>query len=142
MFYGGRSDIKKHIQIYRELEMIKIVLVDDEPSVRTGLRMCLELELDLTVVGEAENGVEAIELAQTLKPDVLVVDVEMPGLDGITATARLREVMPDVSVVMLSLHADPNTRARAQAAGAVAFVEKQGLVDQLLDAIRRTAHGA
>jgi DNA-binding NarL/FixJ family response regulator len=122
--------------------MIKIMLVDDEPAVRMGLRMCLELEPDLTVVGEANNGLAAVELAQTLKPDVMVMDVEMPEMDGITATARLCEVTPLVSVVMLSIHADANTRARAEAAGAVALVAKQDSVEQLLDTIRRTAQGA
>jgi DNA-binding NarL/FixJ family response regulator len=121
--------------------MIRIMLVDDEPSVRIGLRMCLELEADLTVVGEAKNGLEAVELAGTLKPDVMVMDVEMPELDGITATARLQKTSPLVSVVMLSIHADANTRARALAAGAVAFFEKQGSVAHLVDTIRRTAQG-
>jgi DNA-binding NarL/FixJ family response regulator len=122
--------------------MIKIMLVDDESSVRTGLRMCLELEPDLTIVGEANNGIEAVELAQTLKPDVMIMDVEMPELDGITTTARLRKVVPNVSIVVLSIHTDTHTQAQALAAGAAAFVEKQGSVAQLLTAIRRTVHGS
>ena len=116
--------------------MIRILLVDDEPSVRLGLRMRLELELDLAVVGEAQDGVEALKMARTLAPDVAVMDVEMPEMDGITATERLCELIPPVSVVILSIHSDTDTRTRARAAGAKAFVEKRGSVEGLLDAIR------
>jgi len=119
--------------------MIKVLLVDDQPSVRQGLKMRLALEPDLTVAGEASNGVEALELTQSLTPDVVVMDVEMPEMDGITATERLREMSPHVTVVMLSLHGDAATRAQAYAAGAAAFVEKQGAVEILLAEIRRAA---
>ncbi len=119
--------------------MIKVLLVDDQPSVRLGLMMRLALEPDLIVAGEAGNGVEALELTQTLAPDVVVMDVEMPKMDGITATERLREVSPRVTVVMLSIHSDAVTRARAYAAGATALVEKQGSVEILLAEIRRAA---
>jgi DNA-binding NarL/FixJ family response regulator len=119
--------------------MIKVLLVDDQPSVRQGLKMRLALEPDLTVAGEASNGMEALELTQSLTPDVVVMDVEMPEMDGITATERLREMSPHVTVVMLSIHGDAATRARARAAGAAAFVEKQGAVETLLAEIRRAA---
>ena len=117
--------------------MIKVLLVDDQPSVRQGLKMRLALEPDLAVMGEADNGAEALELAQTLSPDVVVMDVEMPEMDGITAAGRLHEVATHDDVVMLSIHGDAATRARARAAGAAAFVEKQGAVETLLDEIRR-----
>lgn len=117
--------------------MIKVLLVDDQPSVRQGLRMRIELEPDLTVVGEAANGLEAISLAQRLVPDVVVMDVAMPEMDGITATKRLRELAPHVSVVMLSIHGDSATRVLAREAGAAAFVEKQASVEDLLAEIRR-----
>ena len=120
-------------------EMIKVLLVDDQPSVRQGLKMRLALEPDLAVMGEADNGAEALELAQTLSPDVVVMDVEMPEMDGITATEWLHEMSPHVTVVMLSVHGDAVTRARARAAGAAAFVEKQGSVETLLAEIRRAA---
>ena len=122
--------------------MIKILLVDDQAAVRWGLRMRFALESDFTVLGEAGTGAEAIEAAQTLRPDVVLMDVEMPEMDGITATQRLHEMMPHVGVVMLSLHGDAHTRARAEAAGACAFVEKQGVDEVLLTAIRGAAHGA
>jgi len=118
---------------------IKVLLVDDEPSVRHGLRMRMELESNLAVVGEASNGLEAIRSAQALHPDVVVMDVEMPKMDGITATKWLREATPLVSVVMLSIYDDASTRERARAAGVASFVGKQEDVEHLLDAIRRAA---
>ena len=116
---------------------IKVLLVDDQPSVRQGLRMRIELEPDLTVVGEADNGLEAIILMQELAPDVVVMDVAMPEMDGITATKRLRKLAPSVPVVMLSILGDAATRVLAREAGAAAFVEKQASVENLLAEIRR-----
>ncbi len=118
---------------------IKLLLVDDQSSVREGLKMHLALESDLRVVGEAGNGMEALQAVQTLAPDVVVMDVEMPQLDGISATKLLRALTPQVGVAMLSIHGDADTRARAQAAGADAFVEKQAPDEILLDAIHQAA---
>jgi DNA-binding NarL/FixJ family response regulator len=116
--------------------MIKLLLVDDQPSVRMGLRMRLSLEADVTIVGEAGDGEAALSLAQTLNPDVIIMDVQMPRMDGISATAALRTLAPQTGVVLLSLYDDAATRARGQAAGALAFVQKQGTMDALLTAIR------
>lgn len=116
--------------------MIKLLLVDDQPSVRMGLRMRLSLEADVTIVGEAGDGEAALSLAQTLQPDVIVMDVQMPRMDGIAATAALRSIVPATGVVLLSLYDDAATRARGQAAGALAFIQKQGTMDALLTAIR------
>lgn len=116
--------------------MIKLLLVDDQPSVRMGLRMRLSLEADVTIVGEAGDGEAALSLAQTLHPDVIVMDVQMPRMDGISATAALRSIVPGAGVVLLSLYDDAITRARGQEAGALAFVQKQGTMDALLTAIR------
>jgi DNA-binding NarL/FixJ family response regulator len=118
---------------------INILLVDDQPSVREGLRMRLTLEPDLAVVGEAQDGGEAVAFARRQAPDVVVMDVEMPGMDGITATRHLRELAPRAGVVMLSIHADAETQAAARAVGAVAFVEKHGPVERLLAAVRTAA---
>jgi DNA-binding NarL/FixJ family response regulator len=119
--------------------MIRVLLVDDQPVVRRGLRVLFRLEPDLQVVGEASTGTEALALAQTLTPDVVLMDIEMPEMDGIEATAALRRVVPQSAVVILSIHDDAQTRGRAQAAGAVAFVEKRGATDALLLAMRLAA---
>ena len=119
--------------------MIRVLLVDDQPVVRRGLRVRFQLELDLQVVGEASTGREALTLAQTLTPDVVLLDIEMPDMDGIEATTALLAVVPQSAVVFLSIHTDRQTRMRARAAGAVAFVEKRGTTDTLLSAIRQAA---
>jgi DNA-binding NarL/FixJ family response regulator len=119
--------------------MIRVLLVDDQPTVRRGLLMLLHLEPDIQIVGEASIGREALRLALSLAPDVVLMDVEMPGMDGIEATAALRLAISQSAVVILSIHTDRQTRLRAQAAGAVAFVEKGGTTDTLLSAIRQAA---
>ncbi len=125
-------------QIDKE-SMIRVLLVDDQPVVRRGLRVRFQLEQDMQVVGEASTGREALTLAQTLTPDVVLLDIQMPGMDGIEATAALRTIVPQSAVVILSIHNERQTRIRAQAAGAVAFVEKRGTTDTLLAAIRQAA---
>jgi DNA-binding NarL/FixJ family response regulator len=119
--------------------MIKLLVVDDQLSVRTGLRMRLALESDVVIVGEAGDGEAALLLAQTLHPDVILMDVEMPRMDGLAATAALHTMLPHSSVVVLSLYDDALTRSRALAAGALAFLPKQGTVDTLLTVIRQAA---
>src|SRR5919108_423859 len=117
--------------------MIRLLLVDDQPAVRRGLGIRLHLEPDIQIVGEASTGREALSKVQALSPDVVLMDVEMPEMDGIQATAALRAAASTSAVVILSIHDDPQTRVRAQAAGAVAFVEKRGATDALLSAIRQ-----
>ena len=117
--------------------MIKLLLVDDQSIVRQGLRMRLLMEPDIVVIGEASSGEQALELVHVLSPDIVLMDVEMPGMDGITATAALRDNTPKSAVVMMSIHDDVHTRAQAQAAGAAAFVEKTGTLEVLLATIRQ-----
>ena len=122
-----------------EVLMIRVLLVDDQPVVLRALRVRFHLEPDLEVVGEARTGREALSLAQTLTPDVVLMDIEMPEMDGIEATAALHRTVPQSAVVILSICDDAQTRARAQAAGAVAWVEKRGATETLLSAIRQAA---
>jgi DNA-binding NarL/FixJ family response regulator len=119
--------------------MIRVLLVDDQAVVRRALRVRFHLEPDLEVVGEARSGREALLLAQTLTPDVVLMDIQMPEMDGIATTAALCGLVPQSAVVILSIHDDAQARARAQAAGAVAFVEKRGATEALLSAIRHAA---
>jgi two-component system, NarL family, response regulator LiaR len=106
---------------------VGVLLVDDHAAVRQGLRMFLQLEPAATVVGEASSGAEALELAGDLRPDVIIMDIEMPGMDGIEATALLVAMLPQVAVIILTMHGTSDRRARAFAAGARAFVEKSQL---------------
>jgi DNA-binding NarL/FixJ family response regulator len=119
--------------------IIRLVLVDDQPVVRQGLRMRLTLEQDMTVVGEASNGGEAIALVQQLAPDIVLMDVEMPEMDGISVTAVIHASTSQSAVVMLSIYDDVSTRARAHAAGAAAFVHKSGAIEVLVATIRQVA---
>jgi DNA-binding NarL/FixJ family response regulator len=118
---------------------IRLLLVDDRPAVRRGLRIWLALEPNMEVVGEADDGVEAISLARALRPDVVLMDVEMPGMDGISATAALRSVVPQSAVVILTLYDDAATRTLAREAGAAAFVAKHQREETLLAEVRRVA---
>lgn len=116
--------------------MIRILLVDDQSLVRQGIKMRFALENDLDVIGEAADGKTAVKMAEELHPDVVVMDVEMPTMDGVEATELLLRNSPDSCVVMLSLYDDVKTRLRAQAAGAEAFIEKHAPVDTLIQTIR------
>jgi DNA-binding NarL/FixJ family response regulator len=127
------------LQVYsaNEKKDIGVLLVDDRPAVRRGLRMWLEIEPEVSVVGEAADGEEAVSLAEKLRPDVVLMDVKMPGVDGIEATGKLQAVDPCIAVVILSLYDDIDTRARARNAGAAAFVAKHRIKPELLVTIRR-----
>ena len=118
---------------------VRLLLVDCQPSVRRGLKMRFGLESDLEVVGEACDATEAISLARTLRPDVILMDVELPGVGGIAAIETLRTATPDSTVVVFTLRDDAATSARARAAGAQAFVAKHQTEETLLAAIRGVA---
>lgn len=118
---------------------IRVLVVDDQPAIRRGLRLRMDAEADIDVVGEAADGNAAIEHARALAPHVVVMDITMPGLDGIEATRQLRDIAPESKVIILSLHDDDATRSRANAAGAVAFVSKHEADAHLLDTIRQAA---
>ena len=119
--------------------MIRVLLVDDQTNVRRGLRMRLSLEPDLTVVGEAPDGETALRLARLLNPNVVVMDIEMPGMNGIDCTRELIGERPDCAVVVLSLHDNTTNRVSARTAGASAFVAKHQVDTVLMDAIRGAA---
>jgi DNA-binding NarL/FixJ family response regulator len=118
---------------------IRVLLVDDEPAVLRGLRMRLGLEADIAIVGEAADGETAVDQASRLSPDVVLMDVNLPVVDGITATRELGTRVPQAAVVILSLHENQSTIDRALAAGAAAFVAKRQTDGDLLAAIRMAA---
>ena len=121
----------------RRANKIRVLLADDEPMVRRGLRMRLELESDVEVVGGAENGLQALAEAKTLRPDAVLMDVRMPVMDGVQATAALRRALPGCAVVVLSIYDDDATRSGVRSAGAAAFVPKHRAEETLLTAVRR-----
>ena len=133
--------LNKQLRVYRAegKKTTSVLLVDNQPAARQGLLIWLTTEPEVTVVGEAGTGEEAIRMARTLSPDVVLMDVEMPDMDGIAATAALRATAPHVAVVILSLYDDTRTRARAREAGAAAFVAKHQAKSPLLATIRRVA---
>ena len=123
-------------------EMIRLLVVDDEPAVRKGLHMRLAAEPDFEVVGEAGDGETAVALAQTLHPDVVLMDIAMPQKNGITATQELHTMFPQIAVIVLSMYDDASTQERAERAGAIAFVPKRVPTDMLMAMIRQAAHKA
>ncbi len=118
---------------------IKIVLADNEAAVRQGLRMRLARQPHMTVVGEAADGEAALAMIQDLLPDVVVMDIAMPRLDGITVTRRAGVLVPRSRVVILTVSDDIHTRERARLAGAAALVGKLEDSQVLLQAIRGAA---
>jgi DNA-binding NarL/FixJ family response regulator len=118
----------------------RLLLVDDQPAVRRGLKMRFALEPDMEVAGEAGNVTEAIFLARALRPDVVVMDVEVSDADGVAVTEALHAAAPESAVVILTLRDDVATQKRARAAGAAAFVTKHQTEETLLAAIRRVAN--
>jgi DNA-binding NarL/FixJ family response regulator len=121
--------------------MIRVLLADDQGLVRTGFRMILGAEPDLEVVGEAADGLEAVDLVARLEPDVVLMDIRMPGLDGIEATRRSLAVRPAVRVVVLTTFDLDEYVYAALSAGASAFLLKDAKESQLLAAIRVVAEG-
>lgn len=121
--------------------MIRVLIADDHPAFRSGLASFLAGEPDVDVVGEARDGHEALRLAQDLTPDVLVLDLEMPGLTGIQVTEKLREVAPEVCVLILSAYDDEDYIFGVLDHGAAGYLTKQEPLDMTLDAIRGVARG-
>ena len=121
--------------------MIRVLLVDDQHLIRAGLKMLCESEPDLTVVGEADNGRDAVRLAEQLSPDVIVMDLRMPGVDGITATSRIIANRPAARVLVLTTFGDDDHLYPALTAGACGFLLKDAPPTELLDGIRRAAAG-
>ncbi len=120
---------------------IRILLADDHAVLRAGLRALLAAQADLEVVGEASDGREAIRLTQSLRPDVVVMDIGMPGVSGIDATALIKHDLPAAKVLILSMHDDRGYLRQVLRAGASGYVLKRAAATELLAAIRAAARG-
>jgi two-component system NarL family response regulator len=120
---------------------IRVLIADDHELFRRGLERVFDTEPDLEVVGEAADGAEALERATTLEPDVVLMDVRMPELDGIEATQRIRDALDRVKVVMLTGSEDEEDLFAAVRAGANGYLLKDGAIDEIADAVRAVARG-
>ena len=118
---------------------IRLLLVDDHAVVRLGLRMLLEGEADIEIIGEAENGRQAIARVCEMSPDVVLMDIGLPDISGIAATSQIREKCPDASVVALTIHEDREYFFQMLDAGARGYVPKRAAPEELLTAIRAAA---
>jgi two-component system response regulator DegU len=119
---------------------VRLMLADDHRMLREGLRRSMT-EQGFSVVGEAADGAQAVELAHRLLPDVILMDVTMPELDGVGATREIRAALPNVRVVMLTMHADEDVLASAIRAGASGYLVKDCSIKEIADAVRMAASG-
>jgi two-component system response regulator DegU len=120
---------------------VKVLVVDDHPLFRQGLRRVLETASDVSVVGAAENGEEALEMARQLTPDVVVMDINLPSMNGMQVTRQLKAELPNIAVIMLTAYHDENQIFHAIRAGASAYYPKDVIPETLLDAIRQVSQG-
>ncbi|MCB9077242.1 MAG: response regulator transcription factor [Anaerolineaceae bacterium] len=120
---------------------IQVVLVDDHPLAREGLRNLLNKAIDIEVIGEADDGVEALHLVETLKPDVLVLDMEMPGLSGVEVAQQLKSINAPVRVLALSAHNDKGYIMGLLANGAAGYLVKEEMLQTIVEAVRGVARG-
>lgn len=121
--------------------MIRVLIADDHTLVRQGIRMLLEAEPDLQVVGEASDGVQVLALADELKPDLVVMDVAMPNMDGLEATRAIKQAHPNIQVLGLTMHEGEDYFFKILAAGASGYVLKRAAASDLINAVRAVAAG-
>ncbi|HLE77923.1 MAG TPA: response regulator transcription factor [bacterium] len=119
----------------------RIVIADDHSIVREGVRMILATQRDFDVVGEAGSGEEALDLIETLRPDVVVMDISMPGIGGIEATAQVKQRHPSINVLALTMHEDESYVFRLLRAGASGYVLKRAAATDLVAAVRAASRG-
>jgi DNA-binding NarL/FixJ family response regulator len=125
----------------RGVTVIRVVIADDHPHVRSALRHVLELEDDFTVVGEAEDGSQAVEQVVTSRPDLVILDYRMPLLNGVQVAQEITRQAPDTAMVMLTSEDDPRVRAEAANAGVARYLLKTGRADELVRTLRAAAVG-
>lgn len=120
---------------------ITLILADDHAMVRSGLRMLLEVQSDMRIVGEAENGIDAVRQVMSLQPDVVLMDVQMPDMNGIEATREIKKIVPETAVLALTIYEDDQYFFEMLKAGASGYIPKRAAPDDLVKAIRTVARG-
>lgn len=120
---------------------IRVVIVDDHAIVRAGMRMLLQSDPEIAIVGEGESGADALALARTHQPDVILMDVSMPGIDGVEATQRIKQENPGTAVLAVTIHEGPDYFFRMLQAGASGYVPKRAAPEDLMRAIHIVAEG-
>ena len=120
---------------------VRILIVDDHGVLRAGLRALLEDEPDFQVVGEAADGEEGLRQAEALKPDIVLMDISMPGVDGIEATRRVHASLPNTRVLLLTVHEDKSLLREAIQSGASGYILKRAVESELINAIRAVGRG-
>ena len=123
------------------MRKIRVLLADDHKLIRSGLRLLVEQQPDFAVVGEANDGREAVALAKSLKPDAVVMDIGMPSLNGIEAALQITQAHPETAIVMLSMHSDESYVLRALKSGAKGYLLKDSAESDLIRAIHAVADG-
>jgi DNA-binding NarL/FixJ family response regulator len=121
--------------------MIRVLLVDDQTLIRQGIRLLLEIEPDIQVVGQAANGREAIQQVESLRPDVVLMDVRMPEMDGVEATRQLSARFPEIGVIILTTFEDDETVFEGLKAGARGYLLKDISSEEMSEAVRKVAAG-
>ena len=138
---SGISSMHGEARLGARAGSARLVLADDHDLVREGIRAVLEGEPDLEVVGEAANGKEAVEVCREVRPDLVLMDVRMPEMDGLAATRAIKEELPETSVVMVTMHESPDYLLEAIKAGAAGYILKDAAGERLVEAVRRTLEG-
>jgi DNA-binding NarL/FixJ family response regulator len=122
--------------------MIRVLIADDEPMIRAGVRAVLAIDPDITIVAEAADGHDAVELVRRYRPAVAVLDIRMPGMNGIDAAAEIRSTVPATSVIILTTFGEDDYILQALSGGATGFLIKSGEPEELLAGVRAVAEGA
>ena len=123
------------------MDTITLMLVDDHDVVRTGLRSFLETQPGLKVIAEAKNGLQALEKARDVQPDIILMDITMPDMDGMEATQQLKKLYPECQILVLTVHADKQYFMKMLSVGASGYITKQAAADELVSAIHAVAAG-
>ena len=122
-----------------EAVSIRLLIADDHALVRSGLRSMLQREPGIEILGEARNGREAVELCRSLRPDLILMDVRMPDMDGLEATRTIKRELPETGVLMVTMHENRDYMLEATKAGAAGYVLKDASRSELISAVRRVA---